>query len=68
MAAKVTVNANGPIKVEGEFELLDGGGKPFETSKKALFLCRCGQTKNSPLCDGSHSATGFTSPSESREL
>ncbi|MCA3557141.1 MAG: CDGSH iron-sulfur domain-containing protein, partial [Rhodobacter sp.] len=24
-----------------------------------LFLCRCGQSKTKPYCDGSHKAAGF---------
>ena len=27
---------------------------------KSYFWCACGQSKNQPLCDGSHSGTDFT--------
>ncbi len=68
MPAKIKVSPNGPYLVEGEFEIVDAAGKPYEASKKMLALCRCGQTKNSPLCDGSHSSSGFEGPSEARPL
>lgn len=67
MSAKVTVNANGPVKVEGEFQLLDAAGNEFDVAgKPAIFLCRCGNTKNSPFCDGSHRTCQFVSPSPAR--
>lgn len=68
MPARLTINSNGPIKLEGEFEILDGAGKPYEVSKSVVFLCRCGQTKNNPLCDGSHKSCGFDSLSEAKAL
>lgn len=44
---------NGPYVVEGEVVLLDGEGKTIKVANE-LHLCRCGLTKNSPYCDGSH--------------
>lgn len=53
--AKVTIQAldNAPFVVEGEAVLLDGEGKTMKIASE-LHLCRCGLTKNSPYCDGSH--------------
>lgn len=69
MAAKLTLNPNGPIKVEGDFELLDASGKAFGLAgKQVIFLCRCGATKNTPFCDGGHKSCDFTAPSEARDL
>ena len=68
MPAKLTINANGPIKLEGEYEIVDAAGQSYGISKPVVFLCRCGQTKNNPLCDGSHKGCGFASPSEARPL
>lgn len=61
MPAKITVNKNGPLKIEGEFEIVDCLGNPYPIGgKRAVFLCRCGNTKNAPFCDGQHKACGFT--------
>ncbi len=30
--------------------------------KTVAALCRCGQSKNKPNCDGSHRTAGFRSP------
>ena len=64
--AKLTVNQNGPLKVEGDFTLEDMAGNTYESAagKKAVFICRCGQTNNPPFCDGAHKACGFESPSQ----
>lgn len=65
MSAKITINENGPIKVEGDFQILDAQGDIYDTAgKPAVFLCRCGQTARSPFCDGAHKACKFTSPSK----
>ncbi len=62
MAAKVTVNPNGPFKIEGDFEVVDAAGQPFDLKgKTTAFLCRCGSSKNAPFCDGSHKGCGFES-------
>lgn len=60
--AGVTIKAsdNGPLRVKGSIELMDGEGNLMET-KEEFALCRCGQSKNKPFCDGSHASTGFTS-------
>jgi CDGSH-type Zn-finger protein len=45
MSNKITVNDNGPLKIEGSFELCDGAGSAFGLGeKKVVFLCRCGQS------------------------
>lgn len=52
---KLTVNSNGSLKVEGDFEILDAEGKPYGLQGRTVVsLCRCGQSKNKPFCDGSH--------------
>ena len=49
---------NGPLRVSGlkTFEDEDG---PRETEVE-MALCRCGQSKNKPFCDGVHVACGFS--------
>ena len=56
----IKVLANGPYVVEGAAQLLDAKGNAFPTSaEKPTALCRCGQSKSRPFCDGSHRAAGF---------
>lgn len=50
---------NGPLMVAGNLEVVSGTGRTVDKVTKA-FLCRCGQSKNKPFCDGSHKAAGFT--------
>jgi CDGSH-type Zn-finger protein len=55
--SKVTCLANGPYLIEGALEVLDASGKPFAVAGQTkIALCRCGASKNKPLCDGSHKA------------
>lgn len=49
---------DGPLKVTGNMEVVSGTGRTVNKAK-TLFLCRCGQSKNKPYCDGSHKAAGF---------
>ena len=66
---KITVNSNGPIRVEGEFEIVDPTGKAFGLAGRTVVsLCRCGHSANKPFCDGSHNRVGFTDLVEARDL
>ena len=68
-ATRITVRPNGPYRVEGEIELVDGQGKPFGLGgRTAISLCRCGHSNNKPFCDGSHAKAGFESTVEARDL
>lgn len=49
---------NGPLHVVGNLELVSGTGRTCNKLSEA-YLCRCGQSKNKPYCDGSHTAAGF---------
>ena len=52
---KITVNNNGSLKIEGDFEIADREGNQYDLGgRTALGLCRCGHSKNKPFCDGSH--------------
>ena len=58
----IKVRANGPYVVEGDVQLVDKEGNAFPTDPaKPLALCRCGESKSRPFCDGSHRTSGFTS-------
>lgn len=52
---KISVSNNGPLRVEGEFEIADMAGQTFGLQgRTTISLCRCGLSKNKPFCDGSH--------------
>jgi CDGSH-type Zn-finger protein len=53
MPNRITVRSNGPIVAQGELRLEDANGNLLEHTDE-LYLCRCGNTKSSPYCDGSH--------------
>jgi len=68
-ATKITVNNNGSIRVEGDFEIVDPAGQAFGLAgRTAIGLCRCGQSANKPFCDGSHNRVGFSDPVVARDL
>jgi CDGSH-type Zn-finger protein len=68
-ATKITVNSNGSIRVEGDFEIVDPEGRPFGLAgRTSIGLCRCGHSANKPFCDGSHKTSGFNHVVEAREL
>jgi CDGSH-type Zn-finger protein len=68
-ATKITVLNNGPIRIEGEFEIQDPNGGVFGLAGRTVIsLCRCGQSANKPFCDGSHNRVGFQDPVAAREL
>ncbi|MBY0479532.1 MAG: CDGSH iron-sulfur domain-containing protein [Chitinophagaceae bacterium] len=52
---KITVNSNGSLKVEGNFEVVDKNGVHYNLQgREVVSFCRCGHSKNKPFCDGSH--------------
>lgn len=52
---RLTVNSNGSLKVEGDFEIVDPQGNVYGLEGRTLVsLCRCGKSANKPFCDGSH--------------
>jgi len=57
----VKVRDHGPLLVEGPIVVIDAAGNrfPIAADKPAIALCRCGQSKNKPFCDGSHKDCGF---------
>jgi CDGSH-type Zn-finger protein len=59
--ATVTVTPDGPYAVTGGMELM-GVAFGDGASKEHYTLCRCGQSKNKPFCDGSHWGAGFKDP------
>jgi CDGSH-type Zn-finger protein len=71
-AAKVMVSKNGPYLIYGRIPIQkmviiadsDGTATQWQLStkyppQKIRSLCRCGQSKNKPFCDGTHVKVGF---------
>lgn len=59
---RITVNPNGSLRVEGDFEIVDAEGRPFGLAGRTrVSLCRCGQSANKPFCDSAHKTCGFDS-------
>jgi CDGSH-type Zn-finger protein len=69
---RVKIVKNGPFLVYGKIPLIkllintDKVGYPYEWLEKKEYpqeeeyaICRCGQSKNKPYCDGSHEKVGF---------
>lgn len=69
---KVKITKNGPYLVSGglplakEIEVVGESGEPEtwdrgreEHVKDTYALCRCGQSKNMPYCDGTHANANF---------
>jgi CDGSH-type Zn-finger protein len=66
---KVTVFNNGPLRIEGDFEMVDQEGKAFGLGgRTSITLCRCGLSGNEPFCDGTHKRQNFVSPVTARDL
>jgi CDGSH-type Zn-finger protein len=70
--ARVVVSRDGPYIVTGHVPLAkqtiiadaDGGSEMWEQSdpfpvQEKVALCRCGQSKKKPYCDGTHTKIGF---------
>jgi CDGSH-type Zn-finger protein len=52
---KITVNSNGSLRVEGDFEIVDKNGNVYDLGgREVISICRCGMSNNKPFCDGSH--------------
>lgn len=54
-STKITVNNNGSLRLEGDFEIVDKNGTPYGLGgREVISICRCGLSKNKPFCDGAH--------------
>jgi CDGSH-type Zn-finger protein/uncharacterized Fe-S cluster protein YjdI len=54
----VNLIKDGPLHVSGNLELVSGTGRTVNRMQEA-WLCRCGESKNKPYCDGTHKKIGF---------
>lgn len=57
----IKVRDDGPLLVDGPVRIVDAAGNVFTApaGKPAIALCRCGQSRRKPFCDGSHRDCGF---------
>lgn len=58
--ARIEERENGPLMARGIASMKDAQGNAVEV-KPVMALCRCGQSRNKPFCDGSHKEAGFES-------
>lgn len=61
MAVTVKGLKNVPFEISGGVKMLDHSGKEYGDTGDPVYLCRCGQSKSKPYCDGSHEDVGFKS-------
>lgn len=58
LPTEISVTPDGPLWVSGGIPTTRSDDAPMETRNRVT-LCRCGQSDNKPLCDGSHKDAGF---------
>ena len=58
----ITVRPNGSLRVKGA--TLIGADGNVISDKDTFSLCRCGLSKDKPICDGSHREGGFEDAGE----
>ena len=69
LSIQIKVFNNGPILIEGDFQVVDPEGKAFLfPGRTAIALCRCGHSANKPFCDGAHKTCGLLHAVQAREL
>ena len=49
---------SGPLWLRGEVPVISADGFAYEVRNRVT-LCRCGQSRNKPFCDGTHAAIKF---------
>ena len=60
---EIAVVDDGPLWVRGRIPIESADGFEYEVRNRVT-LCRCGQSKNKPFCDGSHVRARFTDRGE----
>ncbi|WP_372638064.1 CDGSH iron-sulfur domain-containing protein [Fodinibius sp.] len=57
----IIISPDGPVFLRGDIEVHNAEGKIILKDTR-LALCRCGESRNKPLCDNSHRDIGFEAP------
>ena len=52
------IKVSGPIWVKGGIKIISSSGETYEIRNRVT-LCRCGQSRNKPFCDGTHASIRF---------
>ena len=55
---KIQIIKNGPVLVEGDFNVIGPDGNELRTLGMTSF-CRCGNSGSQPFCDGTHRKVNF---------
>jgi len=50
---------DGSIRIPGPIILVKANGEEIRLEKETIGFCRCGASKDKPLCDSSHREMGF---------
>ena len=58
-AEAIAVTDDGPLWVTGGVPVTTATGERLE-ARNRVTLCRCGESSNKPLCDGTHKKAGFS--------
>jgi CDGSH-type Zn-finger protein len=58
--AEIRAYPDGPFLVRGPVTILDGDGRALIVRRRVVALCRCGRSRRQPICDGTHTAAGFS--------
>lgn len=57
--ARIEVLKDGPLLIKGNFIIRDAQKKKIRLKTEIAAICRCGGTKKSPFCDGTHKKIGY---------
>ena len=63
--SKIFTNPNGPLTVTNVEKITDSKG--VVEHRQTQGFCRCGNSKNKPFCDGTHSKIAFSGKKENKE-
>jgi len=55
---RILARANGPLRLAGPLAIMSADGRVRRAGGEVA-LCRCGQSRNKPFCDGSHKEAAF---------
>jgi len=57
--ARIQLIKDGPLLVSGNFLIRDTNKKKIKIGNNLVALCRCGNTRKQPFCDGNHNSADF---------